>query len=452
MGVIFKKNGRPTKAEKGTLKNINNFLSSLGEDEKSSYSFSNEKVTSGERLNDIWESIISPKEEKPTQAEVLRDKLHEMNSRQQTEHGEVDTQTGEIFEETEKVEQEETNFVNNKEEMEEHEAELLEEANAADLNEEIDETPSSFNPLSQPVKRRSYQKKGTVDVGEIDEPDFGNKQSAEERLDEINHDQEVAAEESAYAEMESAAEEEEAAAEPSEWDNLRNEGMEELDKKDAQLASKQLVETVLDGYEMLHDLGKKFVKYPEEKLQEKAISGEIDPTMEIPIDEHGNTTNPIEFFQQFNEQAEEAISYDPEFGEKVRPAMERVFAKKGWGMTDEQFLLVAFGKDIAWKGVQIMTLKKTANGIMSTFERLQKEKIAEMRKQRRHEAAQAAPLEADSIVTPPKQEQQTYQAENNAHGSTEHRGYYTEEGVQGENINEEVHEENTSTEIVPLNG
>ena len=38
--------------------------------------------------------------------------------------------------------------------------------------------------------------------------------------------------------------------------------------------------------------------------------------------------------------------------------MERVFAKKGWVMTDEQFLLVAFGKDAAWKTVQIMTLKK----------------------------------------------------------------------------------------------
>ena len=44
-------------------------------------------------------------------------------------------------------------------------------------------------------------------------------------------------------------------------------------------------------------------------------------------------------------------------------------------MTDEQFLLVCFGQDLAYKGVQIITLRKTANGIMNTFAQLQKEKL-----------------------------------------------------------------------------
>ena len=123
--------------------------------------------------------------------------------------------------------------------------------------------------------------------------------------------------------------------------------------KEKTLAVKQLVETCLDGYAMLHEIAKMKVVYPEEKLQEKIIAGEIDPSDEIPIDEQGTTVTPVEFIQGFNEQAREAISYDPEFGEKVRPAMERVFAKRGWGMTDEQYLLYMFGKDLAFKGVQV---------------------------------------------------------------------------------------------------
>jgi hypothetical protein len=144
--------------------------------------------------------------------------------------------------------------------------------------------------------------------------------------------------------------------------------------------------------------------------------------MEIPLDENGTTTNPVEFFQNFNEQAEEAISYDPEFGEKVRPAMERVFAKKGWGMTDEQFLLVAFGKDAAWKGVQIMTLKKTANGIMNTFEQLQKDKIEAIKQSNRAQRRAAPPIQPDAIVTPPQREpiqKEVYEAEEVTNQSNE---------------------------------
>ena len=56
MGVVFKKNGRPTKKEKLLLKNINSHLSSLGD---SSTDYNNETVTSGQRLEQIWADITS---------------------------------------------------------------------------------------------------------------------------------------------------------------------------------------------------------------------------------------------------------------------------------------------------------------------------------------------------------------------------------------------------------
>lgn len=299
------------------------------------------------------------------------------------------------------------------------EDQILEEANEGLESTNDLGVPSSFNPLSEPIKQRSYNTQAQTNVGEIDEPIFDNQTSAQEKLEEIEAESEFEFEES----------EEEIEEQSSDFDNVSNPQMEELDSKDKKLAAKQLVQTVLDGYEMLHEVGKNFVKYPEEKLQEKIINQEIDPTMEIPLDENGNTTNPVEFFQSFNEQAEEAISYDPEFGEKVRPAMERVFAKKGWGMTDEQYLLIAFGKDIAWKSVQIMNLKKTANGIMNTFEKLQKDKIEAIRQQSR--AQRTTQVTPDSIVTPPSRAE-----------------------VRQEEVGEEVeindNNETQSTDIVPI--
>lgn len=374
MGVIFKKNGRPTKEEKTILKNINGFLSSLDSSERDKYDFNNETVNNGKRLKEIWGGIMNPNDNVDIETGEIKAGAKEIKSKQNT---------------AEKMEnnQEDVNFTTNKTEDSMEDAEIM-----SEVSEGNDEIPKFFNPLGDPIKQRRYTSTEQTNVGEIEEPTFEAEQSATEQLQEIEEEKD----ESVY--------EEEFAEEDEDLGEIRNPKMEELDDKDKKLAAKQLVQTVLDGYEMLHELGKAFVKYPEEKLQEKIIKKEIDPTMEIPLDEQGTTTNPVEFFQNFNEQAEEAISYDPEFGEKVRPAMERVFAKKGWGMTDEQYLLVAFGKDIAWKSVQIMTLKKTAKGIMNTFEELQKEKIAAMRQQARAEARQAPPVQPDAIVTPPTRE------------------------------------------------
>lgn len=419
MGITFKKNGRPSKAEKGLVKNINNFLSSLDEAEKEKYNFDKETVTNPNRLQEIWDSVVAnPEEKKEDKIELEVD----------GEHLNVDKSTGEILED-EEIKEEHINFVNNSEPMddaiiENEESDVLKDLTEGDGAENIEEVPSFFNPLKDPKKKRSYQATSQTDVGEIEEPDFANKQTAQETLDELEEEKAFAEEGSAYDS------EEDEEQEPSAWDNLKNEGMEELDNKDKKFAAKQLVQTVLDGYEMLHELGKNFVKYPEDKIQEKIIKQEIDPTMTIPLDELGNTTNVVEFFSEFNSQAEEAISYDPEFGEKVRPAMERVFAKKGWGMTDEQFLMVAFGKDIAWKSVQIFTLKKTAKGIMNTFEQLQQQKIEAIRQSNARPIREES-LEADSITTPPKQEQPPVQ--NNSDVVVEvdeeeeaNNGYYNE--------------------------
>ena len=78
----------------------------------------------------------------------------------------------------------------------------------------------------------------------------------------------------------------------------------------------------------------------------------------------------MEFVQGYNQQVGTAVENDPAFRKKVRPVMIRVFSKRGWGMTDEQFLLFAFGKDISIKAVTLYGMKKGVNDILT---RLQEE-------------------------------------------------------------------------------
>jgi hypothetical protein len=414
MAITLKRNGRPTKASKELVKRINNFLSNLNDKDRANYSFKNEIITSESRLNEIWSEIIKPNEPLIKENQFLDRSTGEIIDRE------------EIKENIKEKTQEQANFVNNNDTMED--ATIIDEINEGGNSNQMDDVPSFFNPLQEPIKQRSYNKAQQTNVGDIPEPDFTKNESAQERLESIEQESDS---------FEEVVEEEEEQQEK-EWDNVTNDSMNELDEKDKKLAAKQLVQTVLDGYEMLHELGKNYVKYPEEELREKVIKGEIDPTMEIPLDENGTTTNPIEFFQDFNKQAEEAITYDPEFGEKVRPAMERVFAKKGWGMTDEQFLLVAFGKDAAWKTVQIMTLKKTAKGFMDTFVQLQTDKNNAIREQRKREMTAERPISPDAIVTPPRREpvyQEPVQEE-----------IYEEEYVDAV----QDYDEETGSDIVPI--
>lgn len=386
MSIIFKKKGRPTKVAKQVLSKINSHISELNEEEISKYSFHNETVTNESRLDEIWNEIQGV----PIQKEETN-----------TVDVEVKTKSEKIDElktdSSEKNEPEEEKVKNT--EIEEAIPELINnEAKEQQMGEEVKQPgggiPKSFNPLSKPIKTRSYNKTENIDVGDIPEPDFSINTDSSKRLEEINRE---SLEFQEGLDSQSLEEEE---TKPKDWDNVTNESMNNLSEGERQFAAKQLVKTVLDGYETLHELGKGYAKYPEHKIQDKIINKEIDPTMVIPIDEHGTTTNIVEFFQNFNEQADEALTYDPAFGEKVTPPMERIFAKKGWGMTDEQFVLVAFSKDIAWKGAQIFSLKKTANGIMETFVKLQTDKNDAIRQRAKAERESRA-IKPDSIRTPP---------------------------------------------------
>lgn len=212
--------------------------------------------------------------------------------------------------------------------------------------EDMEGTQGDFNPFAQNVVEREYAtpKVASGVIEDLEEPVFEQKNPFEERMQQEQQEQ------------------------PHPFED-GNPALNDLDFQDKKIACESLVDTALDTYEQLHAVAQNFVQVDEAEMIQKQQDGEIDLAMEIPVDEQGTSMSVMDFVQQYNEQSKDALQYDKEFGYKVRPAMLRVFMKKGWGMTDEQFLMYAFGKDLLTKTAIVFSLKKTMN---NTFELLKK--------------------------------------------------------------------------------
>ena len=215
-------------------------------------------------------------------------------------------------------------------------------------------TSNDYNPVAQSVVEREYStpKVASGVTEEIDEPTFMPPSY-----------------EDIVAEREGGGMVEDLSENP--FDNP-NPALNDLDSKDKKIACESLVDTCLDAYEQLHKYAQYVVKVDEDDLMQRQASGKIDLNEIIPVTENGDTMSVGEFVGQFNQQSSEALKYDKEFGFKVRPAMVRVFMKKGWGMSDEQYLMYMFGKDIAVKVGIMYSLKRTINSTLETLEKAHK--------------------------------------------------------------------------------
>jgi len=207
-------------------------------------------------------------------------------------------------------------------------------------------TPESFNPFDEPVVERDYTKPkvsfNPASIQDIPEPTFSPP-----NLDELQDED---------------YKEEEKKEKPKRGfesdDPLVNHELKDYDKKGAEEASAQLVDTFLEGYKVAHTFGNRYFTIGEDEIVKKAIKGELNPDMRIPISQT-QTISVHEFIGEYNRQVTEVLVVDDEFVEKVRPVMIRVFSSRGYGMTDEQFLIFAFGKDILTKGAQLYAFKKS---------------------------------------------------------------------------------------------
>jgi hypothetical protein len=210
----------------------------------------------------------------------------------------------------------------------------------------------SYNPFSENVIKRDYSSPPIADniTNDIDEPIFKPPSYDDIMTERSSAENEKISDNNPFLNP--------------------NPVVNEMDSQDQKIACEMLVDTCLDGYEQLHQLAQWSAKVDEGELMEKQMQGKIDlQTQKIPISEDGDEVTLGEFLNTYNEQCTEALSYDKSFGEKVRPAMIRVFTKNGWGMSDGQYLSFMFGKDILQKATIVYSLKKSLNMTMTMIEK-----------------------------------------------------------------------------------
>lgn len=140
--------------------------------------------------------------------------------------------------------------------------------------------------------------------------------------------------------------------------------MNDLSDADKKMGAEHMTNLILDGYEQLHVFGNQMLQFPERKIRKLVAEGEIDLGIEIPY-EGNKTITAWEFIQEFNEQNKDTLSVSKEFKKEVKPVLTRVLQKRGAGITDEQFLIYAFGKDLLVKGVIVAQMRGTMSDMIN---------------------------------------------------------------------------------------
>ena len=145
-----------------------------------------------------------------------------------------------------------------------------------------------------------------------------------------------------------------------------NPAMNDIPDADKSMGAEHLTNLIIDGYEQLHVFGNQMLQFPERKIRKLVSEGEIDLSIPIPY-EMDKTITAGEFIQEFNEQNKDTLSVSKEFKKDVKPVLKRVLEKRGAGITDEQYLAYAFGKDIIVKGVIIAQMRGTMNDMIQVI-------------------------------------------------------------------------------------
>lgn len=169
-----------------------------------------------------------------------------------------------------------------------------------------------------------------------------------------------------------------------------NPEMRNIPKKETEMAASQMAKLIISGYEWMHKFANKGLQISEKKLLKLQAEGEINLNAMIDYD-YGKKIRAGEFFEDYNKQVEGVLYVSETFKEEVTPVLERVLAKRGVGMTDENYLMVLFAKDIADKSIIFFQFKSQLNGVIESIKQASMSQFAQ----------QAPPPQPRQTSTPP---------------------------------------------------
>ena len=215
---------------------------------------------------------------------------------------------------------------------------------------------SSYNPFGESVEEKAYrtpQMASAESISEIEEPAFVRP----------TYDDLVTANEGVTQNGEDGEQPQE---EKKGFDRFSQDEIKELPKEDKAAAAEGLSQVMLGIYSFgCTQLGG-LSKISDKKLKGLEDEGLLDTTMRVPIDRH-TTASVRQIVDSMNTQADEAFEVTDDFKEKALPVMTSVFQKRGWGVTEEQNLLIMFGMDIAQKVTIVAQMRSAANYQLEAF-------------------------------------------------------------------------------------
>lgn len=146
---------------------------------------------------------------------------------------------------------------------------------------------------------------------------------------------------------------------------MGNPDLDEYSKKVQKEASKHLAETVVDGYEMVHELVKGYLLKTDEKLIKQALKGKIElDAIDSEIQIGGKVYQIRRLLHDYNMNIEQVLSVSPEFRQQVLPLLQEEFARRNMGLTPMQRILALVIKDLQPKIVQVTQLVGTMNNVL----------------------------------------------------------------------------------------
>jgi hypothetical protein len=210
-------------------------------------------------------------------------------------------------------------------------------------------TPAPFNPLNEKVNEKTYAGGGVNGMAgneDIPEPTFNPPPLDLDGSTPSANDGDKTKKEATKK-----------ASEPF------NQEMNELSDPDKKKAAEQAAQFGMTMYKGLHTWGNSMIRISDRKINKLQASGDIDLRVGVPYGQHGYVQLG-EFINEYNSQAGEVLQVTPEFEEAVMPPLTRVLAKRGAGMTDENFLMFMFGQDMLQKGLTVVNMRRTTKDIL----------------------------------------------------------------------------------------
>ena len=171
--------------------------------------------------------------------------------------------------------------------------------------------------------------------------------------------------------------------------------MNELPKKEKNLAAQQAATMFIMGYEAVHKMGNNAIKIGDWRVKKLKNKNLID--VNIPLQLAEGRVPMGQFIQIYNEQSDAAFTVSQEFKDEVRPVLVRVLEKKGIGASDEHLLIGLVAQDLAFKVPEWIRLMKNKKDVLN--------QLVELTEQYRGANGQLPPQQGSPNPVPPQPQQ-----------------------------------------------